>query len=152
MKIYAYARHPAHIWMAFLIAALSLLSLQQCTKMPINDGLDGKWQVMEVSEQGESIVFPEGKRYYFNFYLHVCQLAEEYGYISGFTASMSYSDGLLILDFPYVKDGSVSISDINTLRYWGIPTSGEAVFKINELTSSGLVMSSGSTVVRCRRF
>lgn len=135
-----------------LMAVLASYMMQSCGKMPINGDLDGKWQVLEVEENGEPLAFPDGKRYYFNFYLHVCQLGEEYGYIGDFSAKMSYSNDLLTLEFPYIKAGKVSPSDLNTLRYWGIPATGEVVFSILHLSSSRLEMTSGTTVVRCRKF
>lgn len=134
------------------MAIFTFVMMQSCGKMPINGDLDGKWQVMEVIDDGVSLTFPEGKRYYFNFYLHVCQLAEEDGYIGDFTANMSYANDVLTLDFPYVKEGKVSPSSLKTLKYWGVPTNGEVVFRIGHLSSSGLEMSSGTTIVRCRKF
>lgn len=152
MKNFSFLRHIWKICLAvFALVAFQTMT-QSCSKMPINSDLDGKWQVMEVVEDGELVEFPHGKRYYYNFYLHVCQLAEEYGYIQDFTANMTYSDGRLTLDFPHVKNGEVPASGLENLRFWGIPTLGEVTFKITHLTSSSLVMTDGSYTVRCRKF
>lgn len=144
--------HSADAFIPLLIFVFLLLSSYGCNKMPINGDLDGKWRVIEVEKDGEILEFPQDARFYYNFYLHVCQLGREVGYIDAFTANMQYDGEFIHLEMPFVKDGNVSPSELNTLKYWGFPMSGEVMFHINRLTSSYLEMSYESEVVRCRKF
>lgn len=131
---------------------LTLLNMQSCNKMEINDGLDGKWQVIEVIQDGKSIDLPVNNQFYYNFYLHVCQLGREYGYIPAFTANMKYSNDVIALDFPLIKSGTATESEIKSLRYWGVDASGETVFHVDQLSRSKLVISRSGVTVICRRY
>lgn len=137
-----------------IILCLFILSLGMngCGKMPINGDLDGQWQVMEVRNGEEQVVFPTGKRFYFNFYLHVCQLGTEDNRPAGLVANMVYEDDVLSLDFPYVKSGEVDALWMGRLKYWGVPQSGQVTYKILLISSSVLEMKAGDVVVYCRKF
>lgn len=141
-----------HFAVLCVLWILLLVLPQGCSKMPINGDLDGKWQVIEVEDNGVLLESPPDTRYYYNFYLHVCQLGREYGYVAQFTANMEFTGKSIILDFPYIKAGDAYESDMTKLKYWGLPKSGEVVLNVDQLNGSTLVMSYSNVRIKCRRF
>lgn len=125
-----------------------------CSKASHNGDLDGQWQVMQVVSGGEDVVFPEGEIYYYNFYLHTFQLSYTGKRSIRMTGNMAYdeADGRLALELGFVKAGRVSKELLDRLPYWGFSASGEDVMRIEELTSSRLVMRHDDVTIVCRKF
>lgn len=138
--------------MGFIILLMVALHLDGCQKMPINGDLDGQWQVMEVTTDGQTVTPPQGSRFYYNFYLHVCQLSVEYGRPPMLAANMDYEGSTIYLDFPFIKEDKVDQEWIGKLKYWGLPEYGEVTFEIQKLTDKLLILKSGTSTVSCRRF
>ena len=97
-----------------------IISQAGCRKWSHNGDLDGMWQVMDVTYSDESVTFPEGTRYYYNFYLHTFQLSTEDDRPEVLIGNMTYEPGSdrLILDFPYIKNGRISKKWRDKLAYW----------------------------------
>lgn len=123
-----------------------------CGKASHNGDLDGQWQVMEVIEGSTPVIFPEGERFYYLFYLHTFQLGFTDKRPFGLVGNMSYDKSTLGLDFPLIREGRVSPEWIRRLRYWGLPETGDAVLQIREINSQRLVMQRDSVTVVCRKF
>ncbi len=128
--------------------------LSGCGKWSHNDHLDGQWQVMEVTYSGVPVNFPEGERFYYNFYLHTFSLGftdSRPGLLKG---NMTYDDKAaeLYLDFSYIKEGRLQQKWKDRLIYWGMPASGDMHVNIRELTSKRLVMEYDDVVIVCRKF
>lgn len=112
-----------------------------CRKAYINGDLDGQWQVMSIEYQDGTLVSPE--RTYYRINLHTMQLfAVGYGQQ---TANMTYDrdEASIYCDFPR--------SDVKALSRYGI-SSNPVNFKILEMTSKKLVLSTDGTVISCRKF
>lgn len=141
------------IWTSVLIL-VAIVFLPGCRKWSHNGYLDGMWQVMQVTYSDDAVSFPEGTRYYYNFYLHTFQLSTEDDRPEVLIGNMTYEEdaGKLLLDFPYIKNGRISKKWRDKLVYWGVPQSGEMDLRIRQLTSSRLVMEYDSVVIVCRKF
>jgi len=137
-----------------LLTVIFSMILVGCGKWSHNGHLDGQWQVMEVTYSGVPVDFPEGERFYYNFYLHTLSLGftdSRPGLLKG---NMTYDDkaAKLYLDFAYIKEGRLQQKWKDRLIYWGVPKSGDMHVNIRELTSKRLVMEYDDVVIVCRKF
>lgn len=137
-----------------LLIAVSLVAAAGCEKWSHNGDLDGQWQVMEVTHSGEPVQFPEGERFYYNFYLHTFSLGFTDVRPTWLRGNFEYAaeEGRLYLDFPYVREGRLSEEWLSRLVYWGVPVSGVMDTRLLELSSSRLVMAYDDVVIVCRKF
>lgn len=118
-------------------------SLGGCTKDSINGHLDGRWQIMEISNQPD--INMKDRQLYYNFYLHVCNLS---GYGGVFAeANLLYRDERITLSFPYLKTPEA----INKLQNYGI-YSNPVSFEVVTLTRNRLVMKDGDITITLRKF
>lgn len=138
------------------LAALLILVLafSGCRKWSHNGDIDGQWQVTDVAYSGVSVDFPQGERFYYNFYLNTFQLGFTDARPIWLRGNFVYDKDkqLLSLDFPYVKNGRVPEEWKEKLVYWGVPDSGEMNLKIMQISSSSLVMQYDDVVISCRKF
>lgn len=135
----------------FVLLAM-VLAASGCRKWSHNGDLDGQWQVMEVKYSGNPVEFPEGERFYYDFYLNTFQLGFTDMRPTWLRGNMKYVGNKLLLDFPYIKNGRLSKEWMDRLVYWGVPDSGEMDLTIRHLDSSSLVMEYGDVVITCRKF
>lgn len=138
----------------FIVTFFGLMIFCGCKKWSHNGHLDGMWQVMEVTYADSLIEFPKDARFYYNFYLHTFQLSTYNDRPEGLIGNMTYEShqDRLYLDFPRIREGSVSKKWLDMLVYWGVPQSGEMDVNIRQLSSSRLVMQYDSVVIVCRKF
>lgn len=137
-----------------VLIIFSLMTFSGCRKWSHNGDIDGQWQVLEVSYSGSPIEFPEGEIYYYNFYLHTFQLTFTGVRPNRLTGNFTYDKDkdLIGLELGYVIENKVDPLWLQRLVYWGIPSSGEVVMQIHELTSSRLVMGYDNVLIVCRKF
>lgn len=142
----------SRIALSLLIMTAVGLILSACEKWSHNGDIDGQWQVMEVSYAGDTVEFPEGEKFYYNFYLHTVQLGTVGIRPRGLEGNMIYEGNRLSLEFPYIEEKKLPSKWMDRLIYWGVPAGGVIDATIQELTSSRLVFKYADVVVTCRKF
>ena len=90
-------RKKFHIILSILFATLFLVG---CQKAPINGDLDGRWQIVTIEKDKESIDVKDEQLYY-NFYLHVCNLSFYGGVLT--EGNFIYKDSKIYMEFPYIN-------------------------------------------------
>ena len=129
------------------LLAVILLLASGCRRASHNGKLDGFWRVETVeylnAASGDSVAHPQNR--FICIDLELFQL-QEHGGIQA-TGVMDYSKGkhLLKVDFPYFEAGGSPL-----LERFGI-MENPVTFLVSA-SGEKLVLSSTSTVVRCRRF
>lgn len=127
-----------------LSLVLSLLTAVCCQKAPINGHLDGRWQIMEIEHQ-EKVENIADSQFYYNFYLHVCNLSYYGGVLS--EANFIYKDNLIYLDFPYVE----TPEGLYNLTKYGI-YSNPVEFEVMYLDKKKLIMRNDESLITLRKF
>ena len=124
--------------LAIYLAGL-LTIFNACQKAPINGHLDGRWQILEIEEKGESENVKDRQLYY-NFYLHVCSLSFYGGNVTN--GNMKYDGNDLFLDFPYIT----TPEGMTALRRYGI-NSNPVEFHVAYLDKNKLILKEGEDIV-----
>lgn len=137
---------------AAALAALVAMVMEGCRKWSHNGDLDGQWQVIQVTYSGVPVDFPEGERFYYDFYLNTFQLGFTDMRPTWLRGNFVYDESRLALDFPYIKEGRLSAEWTERLVYWGVPDSGEMDMHIRTLDGKTLVMEYDDVVITCRKF
>ena len=123
---------------------LMAMSLCSCNKKSINGDLDGRWQIMEIELNGETVNKKDDQLYY-NFYLHVCNLSM---YGKFFTdGNMEYDGKTLWLQFPYAN----AEWSIELLKAYGIYTN-PVTFTVEYIDRHKLILKEGDEIITLRKF
>lgn len=120
------------------------LGLCNCTKAPMNGHLDGRWQILEIEENGQVRNVKDDQLYY-NFYMHVCALSYYGNYLT--EANMRYENDEIWLQFPYVQ----TPEGYERLKSYGI-YSNPVTFNVEYLSRSKLIMKEGDVIITLRKF
>lgn len=128
----------------FIAIIFCVCSLTSCSKRPINGDLDGRWQILTIEKKEVSENVKDSQLFY-NFYLHVCNLAV-YGSVVA-EANLNYENNTISLNFPYVK----SPEDMATLHKFGI-FSNPVVFQVQHIDKKKLIIKEGDITITLRKF
>ena len=123
----------------YMIAILLMLIVGACGKMPINEDLDGRWQIMKIEYASGEEETPE--RAYYSVSLHTINLMQVG--VTSQTGNMEYTGDSLFVEMP--------ISKIENLLPFGM-NGTEQRFGVKELTSKQLVLQSDYARLEFRKF
>ncbi|MCH5229180.1 MAG: lipocalin-like domain-containing protein [Muribaculaceae bacterium] len=121
-----------------------VLIIAGCQKAPINGDLDGRWQILTI-ETEEGVFDVKDRQFYYNFYMHVCNLSVYGGIIT--EANLLYEDDRIFLNFPYIE----TPEEYFHLTEFGI-YSNPVEFQVLYIDKKGLVMQSEESLITLRKF
>ena len=136
----------------YILLAVVLFS---CDKLPVNGKLDGMWQLMEIRHANNEKTYPE--RTYYRFQLELFRLNKVHegslhesktdSYVGRFEFT---EDSLSFYNIRKYKNENVAATD-KDLAPFGLNTSTDR-FRIEELTSSNMVLKSQDVQLVFRKF
>lgn len=127
-----------------LISILSFGLFSGCQKASINGHLDGRWQIMEVEENGE-VSNEKDLQLYYNFNLHVVSLST-YGFYYK-DGNFLYEGNSILMDFPYYQNEAGE----RVLQKFYI-YSNPVEFTVEYLSKDKLILKEGDLLITLRKF
>ena len=149
-----------HIF-CYCIAALLLILLASCDKVPMNGDLDGMWQLTNIATP-DSTRDMHTSGAYVSFQLHLVQWDEVSDHSRTFYSHFRHTaDSLVFYDFAHPSKHAVDNNEDEWVtpaemhqglfHLWGIHTT-EARFRIRQLDSRHLRLESADTLLTFRKF
>lgn len=145
------------IWTIIFLAIITTLATS-CDKVPVNGDLDGMWQVMSITHNGQVEEVKE-QQSYLSIQLHLFQLGtlansiQYFGYFDHTKDSLYLRNISVPSQHEQAGEDDVLIDerDIAKLHRWGIYRSPDG-FKVITLNNDKLVLQSDSVTVSFRKF
>lgn len=132
----------------FILFTLTLL-MSSCGKYPINERLDGMWQLMTLTKNGQETINTKESRIYYNVQLHLFGLQKE-GYVEYLGRFIQTTDSLIISDFVVSGNNSVKATEEDLVPF-GIYDLSER-FGIEKMTDKEMILRSDDALLTFRKF
>lgn len=147
-------RNKVMIWMALVVA----LVMQGCQKAPINNDIEGFWQLEQfVVKDTREVVTCE--RLYYSITRMVTEVAEKqgpngYGSYIGRTEYRNNETQLVLKDFKVRANTSDNKQDapVEMLRHFGIDNQAETVFNVRSCDGKYMTLESDYALLKLRKF